>query len=415
MVWWLYNLLLTFSAPLWVPWMMWRAYQRQEKPNWKERYGDFAILPDKTKRRLWLHAVSVGEVVAAMPVLRELRRMEPESEIVLSVTTSSGHQTARERATGLYDHLVYFPIDVARFQLAGMSRVRPAVVLIMETELWMNFLWAAKTFRARTVLVNGRVSERSFKRMAPVRWFYRAMLRDLDLALMQTPEDVQRIQAMGASHAESLGNCKFDQAAEAFEESPSEVRHMLGIPESAPVVVIGSTRSDLEEDFVLDAMAQLDVAGLHVVHAPRHLERSEALAEKVRSRFGEVALRSNGERGRYLVLDTYGELGKAYAIADVAVVGGGFDRLGGQNLIQPLALGIPTLHGPHMSNFRTVAEQALACGATRVCETPAELAQSLRELLGDETLRKQMGDAARELVGRNLGASQRMAERALGA
>ena len=194
----LYNILLTLFSPVWVIWMWLRTRARKEQPNWAERTGNYDLKPDKSKARAWIHAVSVGEVIAVMPILAELRAKAPDCEIVLSVTTSSGHQTAREKAQGLYDLLVYFPIDVARFQLAAMQRVQPRVVAIMETELWFNFLWAAKVFDAATLLVNGRISDRSFRRSIRARFFYRALLSRMDRCLMQTQEDADRISALGA-------------------------------------------------------------------------------------------------------------------------------------------------------------------------------------------------------------------------
>lgn len=411
----LYNFLLTILFPVWVPWMLWRAYRREEKPSWNERMGDYAFGATKESRRIWVHAVSVGEVVAALPILAALRRHGPEFEVVLSVTTSSGHATARQRAADLVDHIVYFPIDVVRFQAAALSRVRPEAVAIMETELWPNFLWMAKSFQARTVLVNGRISPRSYARALRFRFFYRAVLTHLDEALMQTPGDARRIEALGASCTEVLGNCKFDQDASG-PASRQHWRSTLGIPEDAPTIVIGSTRGAEEEAFVQDALLQLqDIEGLTVVHAPRHLERADELATAVTRAFGAVARRSRGETGRYLILDTYGELASVYAVADVAVVGGGFAKLGGQNLIQPLALGIPVLHGPHMHNFADVTAMSIEANASRACTDSTTLATELRHLLTDPMARRAMGEAGLRLVEANRGASDRYAQRIVAA
>jgi len=177
---WIYNIFLSLGSLIWVPWMIWRAKRRKEGVDWKERSGDYKIKLQKGVPRLWLHAVSVGEVVAAMPILREVRTLAPDLEIVLSVTTSSGHQTARDKAEGLFDHLVYYPIDVYRFVLAGLVRVRPSVVAIMETELWMNFLDAAHNMGIKTLLVNGRISDRSFPRASKFRFFYHDLLTRMD-------------------------------------------------------------------------------------------------------------------------------------------------------------------------------------------------------------------------------------------
>lgn len=411
----LYNLLLTLTAVIWVPVTYLRTLRRKERPNWKERMGDFPFTHDKSRRRIWVHAVSVGEVLAVTTVLRELRVLLPRHEIVLSVTTSSGHRTAERenaKASGLYDHLVYFPLDVARFTLSAMQRVQPDAVAVMETELWFNFLWAAKVFDSRTLLINGRISDRSFPRARLFAVFYRALFRNLDRALMQSPVDADRIRELGAKGPEVFGNCKFDQASSADVDSPG-LKSELRLPDGSPVLVVGSTRGEGEERFVIEAIADAATwkdGSLYVIHGPRHIESAPELSEAVKARLGvSAARRSLGETGRYLVLDTYGELGQVYSVADVVVVGGGFGKTGGQNLIQPLALGKPVVHGPNMQNFRSAASSAMAAGATMAAATPAELTSALDLILGDVAKRSAMGQAARKLVEANLGAAGRYA------
>ncbi len=406
-MWLLYNSLLTILAPLWVPWMLFRTWKRREKPNWNERQGDFALTPGKP--RVWIHTVSVGEFVASKPILRELRKTLPTHEILVSVTTSSGFRTAAESEPQLYDHLVYFPLDMARFQLAAMQRVQPDVVAIMETELWLNFLWAAKVFDAKTVLINGRISDRSFPRAKALGFFFKSLLQNLDRCLMQSEVDVERIRALGAKEAEAFGNCKFDQAAEATSVDPAEWKQRLQL-KNLPVIVIGSTRDEAEEKLVIEAVKLIGLEQLCVIHAPRHLERVEPLAERVRAAFGHVALRSRNETGPYLILDSYGELSQIYSVADLVVIGGGFSDLGGQNILQPLAVGKPVIHGPHMQNFRDVASAASKAGASQIASTAEDLAEQIRELLADQPKRLEMGRAAQELVQSNLGASRRYAE-----
>lgn len=409
----LYNLVLSLLAPLWAPVMFWRSSRRAEKPNWAERAGDFPFRATKDSRRIWVHAVSVGEVMAALPFLKALRERLPSHDIVLSVTTSSGHATARDKAMPYVKHLVYFPVDVVRFQMAAMTRVRPEVVAIMETELWPNFLWAAKAFDAKTVLVNGRISDRSFRRSRWVLPLYRWMLRQVDAALMQTEGDAERIRALGAGEVRVVGNTKFDEAAQIADEGP-RWRAELGLGE-AFVVVVGSTRSEMEEDLVVAALDRafgdaIRSGEVRVVHAPRHLERAPDVLAKASARFGSAALRTSGSVAPYLVLDTYGELGGVYSAADAVVVGGGFDRLGGQNILQPLALGKPVLHGPHMHNFRDIAAASLEAGASASCADAEALADRLSAVRGDPELRGAMGEAARALVRANLGAGNRYAE-----
>lgn len=402
---WLYNLLITFTAPFWAPWMYWRTLKRKEQPNWGERQGNYEIPKRGDRRRIWVHAVSVGEVIAALPILREMRHTLPNYEIVLSVTTSSGHETARERATSLFDHLVYFPIDIPRFQLSAMQRVRPDVVVIMETELWYNFLWAAKTFDARTMLVNGRISDRSYPRSLKIRFLYQAMLKEVDRCLMQTRTDAERIEALGAAKGEVFGTSKFDEA-QTLAQDPQHWRERLGLDPGRPTLVVGSLRAE-EFETVGPVLKGLAVGGTQVVIAPRHLERSEELSASLG---GGIARRSTGAKMQddLLILDTYGELGAVYSVADVVVVGGGFADLGGQNLIQPLAAGKPVVVGPHMQNFREVTAMAKDAGALEVVETEA-LRATLDRLLTDASARGRMGGAAIALVKANVGASARYA------
>ena len=410
----LYNLLLTLGAPVWVPWTVARARRRSRsggtKVNWSQRQGKYPQLGAPGERaRIWIHAVSVGEVAAAVPILRRLRAHASNPEIILTVTTSSGHETATKAGAqeegGLYDHLLYFPIDVARFVLSAVQAVRPNAVAILETELWFNFLYAAQTFDAKTLLVNGRVSDRNFRRSVRVRPFYRALLAQLDRSLMQTEGDRERIADLGAAGAETFGNVKFDEALEAPTRGREFWLSELGFDGEKPVVVIGSTRGADEEEFVLAALDEIGREDLQIVHAPRHIERAEAIAAKVPG----AGRRSLGERGSYMILDTYGELADAYAVADVAIVGGGFGEYGGQNILQPLARGVPTLHGPHMSNFRDAARICDEAGASRACATPSELAQALCELLASENVRRAMGERAEAVFAEHRGAADRYA------
>lgn len=407
---WLYNLLVTLLSPLWVPWMLVRAGRRKEPVDWKQRTGEYTLAFRDGSERVWFHAVSVGEVMAAKPVLSEIRRLRPEVEILLSVTTSSGHRTATDALGGLVDHIVYFPIDVPRFVLPPIHRFKPKVVAIMETELWLNFLWGAKNSGAKTLVLNGRISDKAYRLDRLVKPYFRAVFREVDHVMAQSEGDATRFRELGAHDVVVGGNCKFDEAVGGLDADPSEWRSKLGIPDGAAVVVVGSTRGADEEELVVGALLDPRLETVYVVHAPRHLERATDLAALVASKFGTVALRSKGESGKYLVLDTYGELASVYSVADVVVVGGGFGDYGGQNIIQPLAHGKPVLHGPHMQNFRDVSRLALEAGATRVCGDAASLADALVEVIGDAGLRSDMGARAQALVRANVGASVRYAE-----
>jgi 3-deoxy-D-manno-octulosonic-acid transferase len=409
----LYNAALVLGAFFWLPWMIIRTRARKDPPNWAERTGDYSLPPGRNPKRIWVHAVSVGEVVACLPILKEIKSLLPEWEIILSVTTSSGHKTAQEKGKGLVDHLVYFPIDLPRFTLRGLARAKPAAIAIMETELWLNFLWTARQLEIPTLLINGRISDRNAKNSAWIKPYYWTLFQYVNSCLMQTERDRERIEALGAKNPVTVGNCKFDQAIEEGGRSRTEWREELGVGPSELLLVIGSTR-EAEDEGVVAAGVTTALAtrpDVKVVWAPRHPDqRAEPLAERLKSAFGPPAFRSRGETGRVLILDTFGELSSLYAAADLAIVGGSFTNLGGQNIIQPLAHGVPVLHGPSMSNFRDAAELAGREGAAKVCQNETELAASIGELLNNADLRRRMGEAGKALVEASKGAGKAYAE-----
>ncbi|MDQ2986718.1 MAG: 3-deoxy-D-manno-octulosonic acid transferase [Armatimonadota bacterium] len=410
MTWFLYNVFLTLTSPIWVPWMWWRANRRAEKPNWQERTGNYEIPRRKDRKRIWVHAVSVGETIAARPVLQELKALLPEHEVVLTTTTSTGQGIANSLVGKLAAYAFYFPIDVVRFCVSAMTRVEPAVVVIMETELWLNFLTAAKMTNAKTCLVNGRISERSFARAKNLRWLYRAVFAKVDEALMQTEADAERARFLGAKNVRVMGNSKYDEAS---EPQPMDWPTILNLGDDK-LIVVGSARGEMEEDLIIEALGRKDgdgISGGRVVFAPRHPERAEAVALRARAAGFEVGLRSSGDnRAQFLILDTMGELASLYPYADVAIIGGGFDRLGGQNLIQPMAAGAPVICGPNMKNFREPYEQGVEAGAVMTAATADELRVAVLKILDNENLRQKMAEAGRSLVNENTGASARYAK-----
>lgn len=410
----LYNLLLLLAMPAWVPWMLWRAKRRKEPVDWAERLGRYPFSLPRSPRRVWLHAVSVGEVMASLPVLRELARADPPVEVVLSTTTSSGRETALKSADGLFCRIVYFPVDIPRFCLRALASVKPSAVVVMETEVWPNFFFVARQMGIELMLANARLSDRSYAKKGWLRLLYRPALGNVALVMAQSEEDARRLRDVGARECAVLGNTKFDQAASAIQPDGTDWRAELGLPAGQPVVVVGSTRSETEERLVAQALADPRLPPLSVVWAPRHVERGPAVARALQDAGREPAFRSEGGQGATVVLDTYGELGRVYAAADVVVVGGGFDDLGGQDIIQPMAHGKPVVHGPHMHNFRDVARLAAEAGAAVSCEaSPQALAAVLARLLADEQARARMGEAGRSLVQSHRGAGGRIAREVL--
>ncbi len=407
---WVYNILLLLLSPIWLGIMWLKNAKRKEKIDWAERFGDYKIPLSTDRKRIWIHAVSVGEVMAARPIVEKVRVLLPEYEIVCTVGTGSGYATAKEQYSDCADYVFFIPIDLMRMQFNALQRVLPAVVVFMESEHWPNFMAIASQMGIRKILVNGRVSDRTFQRCKWFGWFLRLAVSQHDRCLMQTETDAERIKSIGGKSVEVFGNSKFDEALPTDPNLASKWREILKIPCDKKVIVIGSTRGEEDERFVFKALLQSDLEGVVVVHAPRHLERVEAISASVVENFGNVALRSKGETGNYILLDTMGELGEVYSVADVVIVGGGFANLGGQNILQPLAHGKPVIHGQFMHNFRDIAAAAMASGATQVVETPEDLSTSLERLLNDDAERNERGMAAKSFVMANAGASDRYAQ-----
>lgn len=405
MIWFIYNLLAVALSPLWVPWMILRTKRRKEKPNWQERTGEYEISRNSNRKRIWIHAVSVGEVIAARPILQEIKYLMDDYQIVLSVTTSTGHAMAKPLVGNLIDYLFYLPIDIPRFCMSAMTRVEPSVVAIMETELWFNFIVSAKAIRSKVCLVNGRVSPKSYRRSRWVKFFYASLLRNVDVCLMQTKEDAERIAFLGAQHVEVFGNSKYDEVNLDHQRIPW--REKMQVDQNTYFVVVGSMRGEAEETFIIEALKTLDA---RILIAPRHIERAKSFVEAARNQGVDIGLRSQDQfHSQWVVLDTFGELASVYSEADVAVIGGSFVPLGGQNLIQPMAVGCPVVCGPYMDNFRQPFRDGKEVGAVRVANTPESLLQTLIELKNDPKARQRMGEAGKKLVAKNVGAAKRYA------
>lgn len=406
MIFLLYNVLIFVTSPIWALWMWLRTRKRNEAPNWRERLGNYEIPRKGDRKRIWVHAVSVGEVIAARPILSEVRAQLPDYEIVLTCTTSTGHSVARGLVGKTIDYLFYFPIDVPRVCMNALTRVEPAVVAIMETELWFNFLYVAKSIRCKTCVLNGRISEKSFARSRWATFFYGAIFRNIDAALMQTEDDAERARYFGAAAVRVLGNSKYDESGD--NAQTTDWRQELQLFENEPLIVCGSIRGAEEARFVLEALSGI---GARIVFAPRHIEAAAEILEIAKNLGFTTGLRSKAENSAgFLILDTFGELGGIYPFADIAIIGGGFSDLGGQNIIQPMAAGCPVICGPNMRNFREPFESGKSAGALKVARTPLELRESVEALLRDEQLRQRMGAAGRELVASNQGASKRYAD-----
>ena len=382
----------------------------------RERWGHLPEGVDPEGRpSIWIHAVSVGEVQAARTLIPGLRDRYPGHRLWLSTTTRTG----RAVAAGIegVDGLFYFPLDLPPAVDRVLDRVRPALFVAVDTELWPNLLRRCARRGVRTVLVNGRISDRSYPRYRLVRRWFRRVLVDMDRCCAQSDESARRLVDLGApaDRVVVTGNLKFDALPAPRPGPPGDGDFLrsLGVAADRPVLVAASTHPG-EEGPVLDAFRRLRAlaSGLVLVLAPRHPERgSEAAA--LAARRGLVVVRrsrppDDGAGGvDVVVLDTVGELPALFPAATVVFVGGSLVPAGGHNVIEPAAWGRPVVFGPHMENFAEIAELFLANRAARRVASAGELAAVLAELLADPCRCAELGTAARSLVEANRGAAAR--------
>jgi 3-deoxy-D-manno-octulosonic-acid transferase len=360
--------------------------------------------------RCWVHAVSVGESAAAVPLVEGIRRRWPELGIVVSTITPTGARIVGERLAGTAVHR-YFPIDLPGPVRRALDAARPRFFIAIETELWPNFLRALARRRIPAMIANGRISDRSFRRYRWVRGLMRRVLADVSVFAMQTEEDARRIIALGAppSRVVVTGNLKSDLLPEAAGDDPAGWRARLHLGAGARLWIAGSTHRG-EEAVVLDAFlrARSRCPELTLLLAPRHPERAGEVEALIRERGLLAARRSrlpaDGTPGAVIILDTVGELAALYALAEIVFVGGSLVPIGGHNVLEPAMRGKPVLVGPHMSNFREGAELLQRSGGGLVVKDAPELERELARLLEDRDLARRMGDAAREAFAGRQGA-----------
>jgi 3-deoxy-D-manno-octulosonic-acid transferase len=369
---------------------------------------------------IWIHAVSVGEALAALPLARRLKERFPGRRLVISTTTATGQRVARERME-FADAIFYFPLDWAGPVRRVFRVIRPGIVVILETEIWPNFLRVARQQGVPVVFVNGRISERSFRRYRWVDGFLARVLADVEAFLMQSEEDARRLHALGApsGRVAVMGNLKYDLAAPAASPLAEWLAAELKRQNRRPVVIAGSVVAG-EEEAVLGAFATVrgEWPRALLVLAPRKPERFEAAsrigAERGFSVVRRSALRFDsplGELAEVLLLDSIGELAAMYRLADAVFVGGSLVPAGGHNILEPACFGRPPIFGPSMQNFRDAAAQLLSAGAAVEVASGEELSRVWSRLLEDQSRGEQMGRAARELVEQNRGATERALER----
>jgi 3-deoxy-D-manno-octulosonic-acid transferase len=365
---------------------------------------------------IWVHAVSVGEVLSARPLLSQLRAQYPKLRIFLSTTTLTGQQLAR-RSVSDVDAVFYFPFDWTFTARRTLNIVKPRLFVMIETEIWPNLLRECRRRRIKTVMVNGRISYRSYPRYRLIRPFMARVLGDIDRFCVQGEETARKLVDLGADPARITvtGSLKFDS----LESSPTpgrgreRVLRFFRISPNRPVIVAGSTLKG-EETPVIRAFNRVRTAGGNalLVIAARHPERFDEVERLCRHEGLATVRRSElpidaEPRADAVVLDTIGELAQLYQIATVVFIGGSLVPAGGHNILEPALYGKPIVFGPHMENFGEIADTFLANGAAIQVESGSDLEDTMVSLVGDPVRRARVGAAARALVESNRGARDR--------
>ena len=365
---------------------------------------------------IWIHGASVGEMVAISPLVKEMKNIMPERKVLVSAVTVGGYDMARQIMPEA-DAIINFPLDLPWVASSMVHRVRPGIFMMVETELWPNFLRAIRERNIPVMMVNGRISEKSAKNYRYLFSLMRDMLNTVSRFCMQSSIDAKYITQLGADPEKIFvtGNTKFDQTyAEVSAEDLATYKKELGMGEDAwPVIVAGSTHRS-EEEAVLTSFTVVRKKYPHarLIIAPRKLNRIEEI-KKVNARFGyEMGFRSKlkemeGRRPEFpvLLLDTIGELGRIYAIGDIVFVGGSLVRYGGHNVLEPAAHAKPILVGPSMEDFKDSYALLSKAGACRMVSDTAGLTEAFLEIAGDDVLRKKMGDASIQIIRENRGAA----------
>ena len=399
----LYSVALTAVLAAYAPVLLTRRLRgHRQSAHLAERLGRVSAgLP--AEPRVWIHAVSVGEAITAVPLVEAIRRRWPELSIVLTTVTATGAQIVADRLAGVATHR-YFPLDLPGPVRRALDAVRPRFFIGMETELWPNFLVALAARGVPSMIANGRISDRSFRRYRLVRTLLARVLRRVSVFAMQSPEDARRIIALGAPEDRVVvtGSLKTDQAPE-DPAAAAQWERLIDLRPDEQVWVAGSTHRG-EEEIVLDAFVRLRarVPGLVLLLAPRHPDRTEEVERLVRARGLEPLRRTSlphpRARSAVLLLDTVGELAQFYRIAHVVYVGGSLVPNGGHNMLEPALRGKPVLFGPHTTNFRESAELLLAAGGAEVVADGAALEAATAGLLADGARARGMGERGRAAV-----------------
>ena len=424
----LYGILLTLASIVLLPRFVFDAiFKGKYAAGFKQRLGFIPKLVPDSRKVVWLHCVSVGETNAARPLALKIKSDFPDCRLVVSTTTRTGQELAKTAFADIAELVFYFPFDWKSTVRRSLKRISPSVVLLMETEIWFNFIRETNHTGAKIAIVNGRLSERSFHRFNYIKNFMHRILAYLDLALMQENADATLLMKLGirAIKVKVTGNLKFDHNLDANETAlTGELRERFGISPDEPLVIAASTHSP-EEIYILEAFKQVwktsDVRLPRLMIAPRHPERFAEVAALIANTGFSWTRRSAEPNDRdttaeIILLDSIGELRAAYPLAEMVFVGGSLIPHGGQSIYEPAAAGKAIITGPHTANFTAAVKEFLDKDALIQLPKLADkdilpkLVETFSGLLADEKRTAELGRNAFTVMEHNRGAVNRTVE-----
>jgi 3-deoxy-D-manno-octulosonic-acid transferase len=375
-----------------------------------ERLGVYSK-PISNPNGIWIHAVSVGEVVAAVPLIKALQSKYTTMPITVTTMTPTGAQRVQQMLGNTVTH-VYMPYDIPWCIAGFIKKVQPLCLIIMETELWPNLLNTCKSRSIPVIIANARLSDRSFPRYMRFRWFLKQMLHDITYVATQSPLDTQRFIQLGldANKITTVGNLKFDVLV---DDRQLQAGKVLKANVGTRLILVAASTHEGEEQQILQSFKQIqqNYPDCLLILIPRHPDRFNRVAEILTQQQVNFIRRSSGAQcssdTAVLLGDTMGELYMYYAAADVAFVGGSLMPIGGHNLLEPAAIGVPCITGPNLENFKDIAKLLTDAGLLQIVQDPAQLAQQCAALFGDPDQCAQLGDNAKQIIAQNRGATTR--------
>jgi len=419
MLYFIYNLVTILAIPIIAVSLVLHMKNRR---GFLQRIG---IIPKEVKSKLkgsrpiWLHAVSVGEVIASIPIIKKIKKQHPQVKIILSTITNTGNYTACQKIPEL-DCVIFFPYDYFFIVNRIITIVNPCIFIHTETEIWPNFLRALQRHRIPSVIINGRISRSSSRRYKLFGRFFKKVFNKVSIFGMQSYIDYQRVIDMGVDPQKVLltGNMKFDQNKSDFtSQKKSDLLKELNLTHQNKIFIAGSTHSG-EEEIILDVFKQLIKRHpqLVLMLAPRHPERFHDVEKLVKERGFKVVRRTQSRekkpqfRPEVVLLDTIGELSFAYGVGDVIFVGGSLVNIGGHNILEPLVYKKPVIFGKYMQNFPEISQVLRESGAGILVKTKEDLLIQSKRLLENKGEAQALGEKGFEVIQKHQGATERNME-----